>query len=358
MQTQGDGTANDAQPRRAGRPTMVDVAAHVGVSRALVSLVFRDQPGASEETRAKVFAAAQELGYRPDSAARVLARTRSKMLGVLVTVRNPYHADLVEGIYPVAEDLGYDIVLSATAPSRDVHKAIESLIGHRCEGLILLGPDDVDRDYLSALAHRTPVVVLGRRFPGAGVDSVHTAEGKGVRQAVDHLVRLGHTAITHIDGGTGAGSAERRRAYRAAMRRHGLAHAVDIVPGDQTEESGARAARAWLAEPGRMPTAVLAGNDRCAFGVLDTVWRAGLEVPGDLSVVGYDDSALAHLSHIDLTTVRQDPDRQAELAVRCIVERLDGARSEVREIVLEPTLVTRGTTGPPGSGHARLSAGG
>lgn len=329
------------------RPTMADIAARVGVSRALVSLVFRNQPGASEETRTRVLRAAEELGYRPDSAARVLARSRSRTLGVLVTVRNPYHAELVEGLYPVAEELGYDIVLSATAPSRDVRKAIEALLGHRCEGLVLLGPDGIDRDYLTSVTRQTPVVVLGRRFPGTGVDSVHTAEAKGIRQAVDHLVERGHHSIAHIDGGTGAGSLERRRAYRAAMRRHGLSEFIETVPGDQTEESGAAAGRAWLAEPGRMPTAVVAGNDRCAVGLLDTVWRAGLQVPGDLSVVGYDDSLLAQLSHIDLTTVRQDPDRQAAAAVRCLVERLDGARSHTTEIVLDPELVVRGTTGPP-----------
>src|SRR4051794_19646089 len=96
---------------RGRRPTMADVAARVGVSRALVSLVFRNEPGASPQTREKVLAAAAELGYHPDSAARMLARSRSKVLGVMLTVRNLFHADLVEGIYPVAEQLGYEILL-------------------------------------------------------------------------------------------------------------------------------------------------------------------------------------------------------------------------------------------------------
>ncbi|PRX48198.1 LacI family transcriptional regulator [Prauserella shujinwangii] len=337
--------AGERRPRRA-RPTMADVAAKVGVSRALVSLVFRNEPGASKETRDRVFQAAEELGYRPDSAAQMLARSRSKVLGVMLTVRNPFHADLVEGIYPVAEELGYDILLSAAAPTRDERKAVEALLSHRCEALMLLGPKLESRD-LAQLAERIPVVVLGRRFPGVEVDSVHTAEAKGVRQVIDHLVELGHADILHIDGGRGAGSVERRRAYRAAMRRHGLADRIRVLPGDHTEESGAQAAATLLADRENLPTAVFASNDRCALGFLDFVWRAGLQVPDDLSVVGFDDSHLAHLSHIDLTTVRQDPDRQAELAVRVVVERLSGERSEARELVLDPKFVARGTTGPP-----------
>ncbi|WP_243770295.1 LacI family DNA-binding transcriptional regulator [Amycolatopsis acidicola] len=329
------------------RPTMSDVAARVGVSRALVSLVFRDEPGASDETREKVFAAARELGYRPDNAARMLARSRSKVLGVMLTVRNLFHADLVEGIYPVAERLGYEILLSGAAPPvRDERKAVDALLGHRCEGLILLG-GHLDAEYVAEVGRQTAVAVVGRRFPGAGVDSVHVAEAKGVRQLIDHLTGLGHSAIVHIDGGTEAGSPERRRAYLNAMRRHGLGEHIRVLPGDHTEESGARAARDLLADRDNLPTAVFASNDRCAVGFLDAVWRAGLDVPGDLSVAGFDDNHLARLSHIDLTTVRQDPERQAELAVQAVVERLDGPGMEPRELVLQPGLVVRGTTGAP-----------
>jgi DNA-binding LacI/PurR family transcriptional regulator len=328
------------------RPTMADVAARVGVSRALVSLVFRNEPGASEETRERVFAAARELGYRPDSAARLLARSRSKVLGVMLTVRNLFHADLVEAIYPTAEQLGYEILLSAAVPRHDERRAIDALLGHRCEGLILLG-GHLGADYVAELGKRIPSVVVGRRFPEAEVDSVHVAEAKGVRQIVDYLVELGHTAIVHIDGGDEAGSVERRRGYLSAMRRHGLAEHIRVLPGDHTEDSGARAAQQLLAVRGRAPTAVFASNDRSAVGFLDAAWRAGLDVPGEVSVVGYDDGRLAQLSHIDLTTVRQDPEEQAELAVRTLVERLDDPATAPRELVLQPKLIVRGTPGAP-----------
>ncbi|WP_264934011.1 LacI family DNA-binding transcriptional regulator [Streptomyces sp. A012304] len=327
---------------------MADVAAKAGVSRALVSIVFRGQPGASRETRERVLRVADEIGYRPDNAARLLARGRSRTLGVMFTVHQTFHADLVEGIYPEAERLGYEVLLSATGQGRGEAKAVEALLSHRCEAVILLGTDAAAAD-LDALGQRTVAVSVGRRVSQARVDSVHTAEGKGIRQAMDHLVELGHRRIVHIDGGRGPGSAERRRAYRAAMRRHGLEPEQRVIPGEHTEQSGIETGRLLLAErdAGRpLPTAVLAGNDRCAMGLLMSLSRAGVEVPRDLSVVGYDDSHLSHLMPIGLTTVRQDAVLMAEHAVRFAVERLENLEREPREAVLDPKLVVRGTSGP------------
>ncbi|WDF36145.1 LacI family DNA-binding transcriptional regulator [Streptomyces sp. T12] len=327
---------------------MADVAEKAGVSRALVSIIFRDLPGASRETRERVLRVADEIGYRPDNAARLLARGRSRALGVMFTVHQSFHMDLVAGIYPEAERLGYDVLLSAAAEGRSEEKAVEALLGHRCEAVILLGPD-ADPAYLDALGRRTVTVSVSRRVPQARVDFVHSAEGKGVRQAMDHLVELGHRRIVHIDGGRGPGSAERRRAYRAAMRRHGLEAEQRVIPGAHTEESGIETGRMLLAERDRglpLPTAVLAGNDRCAMGLLMTLTRAGVEVPRDMSVVGYDDSHLSHLMPIGLTTVRQDAVLMAENAVRFAVDRLQNPELEPREAVLDPKLVVRGSSGP------------
>ena len=327
---------------------MADVAEKAGVSRALVSIIFRNQAGASRETRERVLRVADEIGYRPDSAARLLARGRSRTLGVMFTVHQTFHTDLITGIYPEAERLGYDVLLSGATHGRSEAKAVEALLSHRCEAVILLGPD-AEPDYLAELGQRTVAVSVSRRVPQAHVDFVHSAEAKGVRQAMDHLVELGHRRIVHIDGGRGPGSAERRRAYRAAMRRHGLQAQARVIPGEHTEESGVETGRLLLAErdSGRpLPTAVLAGNDRCAMGLLMALTRAGVEVPRDLSVVGYDDSHLSHLMPLGLTTVRQDAFLMAEYAVRFAVERLENGELPPREAVLDPKLVVRGTSGP------------
>ena len=332
---------------RVKRPTMTDIAARVGVSQSLVSLIFRNQPGASAQTRERVFEVARELGYRPDAAAQLLRRARSRQLGVLFTMRHPHDVDIVEALYPAAQRRGYTVVLSARVPGRDEQQAMADLLGMRSEAIIVIGPAESSARQLATVAEQVPVVDINRRVRAAGVDSVRTADAHGVRQAVDHLAGLGHRAITHVDGGTMPGADERRRGYRAAMRRHGLAEHVQVLAGDYTEEAGARAARELLAGE-ELPTAVIAGNDRSAHGVLATIVRAGVRVPGDISIVGYDDSRVAQLSFIDLTSVRQAAADVAELAIQAASERLDDGRTSDRDIVLAPTLVVRGSTGPAG----------
>jgi DNA-binding LacI/PurR family transcriptional regulator len=326
---------------------MRDVAARAGVSQSLVSLVFRNAPGAGTNTRERVLRAAAELGYRVDTAAQVLRRSRSRHIGVLFTMRQPWDVDLVEAIYPAADRHGYRVVLGALGPGRDERTAVEELLAYRCEAMILLGPT-TEAAQLAAVAEQIPVVDIARRGAADGVDVVRVADEAGARLAVDHLVSLGHRDIVHVDGGRLPGGAHRSRGYRQAMRRHQLRHEIRILPGDHTEESGAAAARQLIKDQ-QVPTAIFASNDRCAHGVLVTLVRAGLAVPGDVSVVGFDDSGVAQLSFIDLTTVRQDVALIAELAVQAIVERLDEGRITPTEKVIDPTLVIRGTTGVPRS---------
>ena len=322
------------------RPRLEDVAARVGVSTASVSLVLRGAPGPSEQTRARVLAAASELGYRVDRAASLLARRRRHQLGVLLDVRSPFHAELVEEIQVEADRIGYEVVLSTLTRSHDESRAIASLLDFRCEALLLLGPD-ASVASLAKLAAQVPVVVVGRQVAESSVDVVRPADDVGVAAALDHLISLGHREIAFVDGGKGAVASTRRRGYRTAMRRAGLASRV--IAGDHTEEGGIRAGRSLVAA-GDRPTAVVASNDRCAVGLLDAFLRAGVDVPGAMSVVGYDDSTLARLAHIDLTTVNQDAPAQAHHAVAAAVSRLDEARTDRVEVVLRPQLVIRGST--------------
>src|ERR1700753_2423383 len=330
-------------PGRPKRPTMRDVAARVGVSQTLVSLVFRNAPGASAETRERVFRAADDLGYRPDAAAQVLRRNRSRHIGVLFTMRQPFDVDLVEAVYRAAERSGYQVVLGALGVARTDQQAVEELLAYRSEALILSGTT-TSAEQLALVADQLPVIDIGRRTTVTGVDVIGVADEHGARLAVDHLFGLGHRRILHIDGGDLPAAAGRRSGHRQAMLRHGLVDQIRVIPGDYTEDSGAAAARQLLDE-GSLPTAIFAANDRCAHGVLDTLTRAGLHIPDDISLVGYDDSDIARLSFINLTTVRQDATQMAEHAVQAIIERLDHGRTEAREFVLDPTLVIRGTTG-------------
>ncbi|WP_433478718.1 LacI family DNA-binding transcriptional regulator [Spirillospora sp. CA-142024] len=335
-------TGRSARGGGAKRPTLEDVAARAGVSRALVSIVIRGVAGASEETRERVLKAAAELGYRPDTRARLLARNSPRLLGVTFNVQHAFHTDLIEGIYAAADDSDYEVVLSALTPRRDERRAVETLLGYRCDALIMLGPES-PATRLDELARRVPLIAVGRRLREPSIDLVHTDEEAGMRQAVDHLVKLGHRDIAHIDGGRSPKATDRRRAYRAAMRRHGLGGSARIVPGGQTAESGATAARLLL-DGGEPPTAVIAYDDDCAAGVLDSLLRAGVSVPRDVSVIGFDDSRLSRLSHVNLTTIGQDAGRMASLAVERAVARLSGDGGTDRDFVISPHLVVRGTT--------------
>jgi DNA-binding LacI/PurR family transcriptional regulator len=317
------------------RPRLEDVAARVGVSTASVSLVLRGVPGPSERTRQRVLKAAADLGYQVDRTASTLASRRSRLLGVMVDIRSPFHAELVEHLHTAAEEVGYDLVLSTLTRTRDEQTAVATLLGPTSPA-----------DTLAALDHKPPVIAVGRRIADAALDVVRTADDDGVGQIVDHLVGLGHREIVYVDGGRGVIATDRRRGYRTAMRRHGLGEHIRVLTGDQTEAAGEHAARHLLHGP-QLPTAVVAFNDQSAIGVLAALTRAGVAVPGRVSVVGYDDDTLSRLSCFNLTTVSQSAQEQARHAVTAAVERLDQDRTEPREVVLTPRLVRRGTTAEP-----------
>ncbi|MFD5751375.1 LacI family DNA-binding transcriptional regulator [Streptomyces sp. NPDC127033] len=341
----GGAEADGDTGARSRRPRLEDVAELVGLSPASVSLVLRNAPGPSAQTRERVLEAAARIGYRPDRTASLLARRRSRVLGVTFDIRNSFHAELVENLYVAAEAAGYDLALSTLTRVRDEGQAVETLLDFRAEALILLGTE-LPAARLASLDRGLPVISVGRRIAAAGLDVVRASDDEGLGRAVAHLVELGHRDIAFIDGGSGGIAADRRRGYRTALRAHRLADRIRVLPGAHTEEAGARAAERLLAE-GTLPSAVIACNDRCAVGVLSALGQAGVSVPGTLSVVGYDDSVLSRLASFDLTTVSQNPEEQARHAVAAAVERLDGGRSAPREIVLTPRLVVRGTTAAP-----------
>ncbi|SDS26743.1 LacI family DNA-binding transcriptional regulator [Actinoplanes derwentensis] len=325
------------------RTTLADVAAEAGVSVALVSIVMRGAPGAGAATRERVQEVAHRLGYQPDSRARLLRSGRSRLLGVVFDVRHPFHHDLLTGLYDAAERAGYQLTLSAVTARRGERTAVGDLLQDRCEAIVLFG-GELRSSELASIAARLPVVAMMRGVRRKDVDVVHNDDALGSHQAVDHLVSLGHRRITHIDGDSVHGSVERRTGYQEAMRRHGLDQHIRVIPGGAGEDDGARAAEKLLADP---PTAVTVFNDLGATGLLDVLHRNGLRVPGDVSVVGYDDTSLSRLAHIDLTTIAQDVDAMATRAVQRAVERIEGTPTGLRSVIIAPRLVVRGTTGPP-----------
>ena len=325
--------------------TMEDVAREAGVSRALVSLVMRESPKVSDERRARVLAAAERLGYRPNAMARGLASRRTRTIGVLLNdLRNPFFAEMTEGIFEAAEELDYRLLIG-TGRRQQVgeRRAVNSFFEHRTDGLLLVSPR-LPLTEILAIGRTTPTVAVARPLRAAHVDSIANDDLLGATLAVRHLTELGHRRITHIDGGRGAGAAPRRTGYVREMKRLGLE--PHVVPGEFTEAAGVRAAESLLLAD-EVPTAVFAANDLVAAGALDRFEDAGLRIPEDLSIIGYDNTFLAALHHMSLTTIDQPRPEIGRLALRTLVERIDGGRMQAVHHRVEPSLVVRATTAPP-----------
>jgi DNA-binding LacI/PurR family transcriptional regulator len=324
------------------RVTLDDVAARAGVSRALVSIVMRDAPGASVRTRERVRVAAQELGYRPDVRARSLAGQRSRMIGVMFGVSvGAFQFDLLEGLYAAAEDHGLNLILSPLTRGRDEAKAAQSLSDFRFDAVIMLGPQTIE----PLLAGQVPVVVVGWHVDHPAVDVVRTSDVHGMAAAVGHLADLGHRRIFHVDGGVGLVSGARRDGYAQAMRDRGLGSEVRVVPGGDSQLAGQRAARLLL-DGESLPTAVITYNDDVAVAAMALLIQQAVPVPDRVSIVGWDDGEAANLSPVALTTVAQDPRTMARLAMERVVSRVAQRPVESREIVLEPELRIRASTAP------------
>jgi DNA-binding LacI/PurR family transcriptional regulator len=334
--------------RTGRRPaTMRDVAARAGVSRSLVSTVFRGVPGASPATRERVLAAAAELGYRPDERARKLRSSRSTLLGLTLTATHPFHVALAEDLHTVAELRGYELALSWTTAERSLEQALDTLLAQRCAALILIGPNATAEE-IGALADHVPgvpILVLDRETRIPTIDTIRVDDAGGLRLAVDHLADLGHRDIWYLDGNGFVSGTPRRAAYVAAMASRGLNARTRVVPCGGTRAHGAIAGRAML-DAGELPTAIIAYNDFCAFGLMDVLSRSGLRVPEDLSIVGFDDVEDCALPHLDLTTVAQDSRQLVRWAAQTVRARIDGAPPQGLQLMPAGPLIVRGSTGP------------
>jgi len=328
---------------------MEDVAREAGVSRALVSLVMRGRSNVSEERRRRVQDAAARLGYRPNAMARSLASQRTRTVGVILDdLANPFFAEIAGGIEQFAAEVGYQLLLGAGGrQARRERSALATLLEYRVDGIILVSPRMPISD-IAAAASEAPLVIVGRSVRRPDADCVLINETHGTELVLHHLVELGHTEIVHVDGGSGAGGPQRRAAYLRGMRARRLGARSRVIPGDFTEEAGLDAAQQLLRD-GELPTAVFAANDLVAAGLLSGLDRAGVEVPGEVSIVGYDNIGIAHLGHVSLTTVDQPRAEMGALALELLLDRIDNHRPSAFRLI-EPTLVVRSTSAPPRTG--------
>jgi LacI family transcriptional regulator len=336
--------------------TIADVAHRADVSTAAVSKVLRNAYGVSPAMQTRVRQAMAELGYRPHAAARGM-RGRTYTIGVVMPdLRNPFFPELIEGVSQHLDGTDYQVMLGpgGSRPASEA-RIVEAMIDRRMDGLILIAPV-IGRRQLETTARAVPIVIIGRHDRSAHYDAVVDDDLMGAGLVVDHLVDLGHRRIAHIehrDPGRGMPTTMpqtvRAEGYRQAMSRRGLAAEIDVVASSYTEEGGYTATRELLSRPVR-PTAIFAGADVAAIGVLNATDEAGLRIPEDISVAGYDNTAIAALGPVSLTSVDQDGHLIGANAARLLLERIDGLRQRSVLLSLSPTLVTRRSTASPPAG--------
>jgi LacI family transcriptional regulator len=343
----GDQT-RDAVPRRPDKaPTIIDVAKRAHASKSTVSNVLQGKIYVREQTRTRVLEAMAELGYRPNVAARNL-RQRPRVLGVLVgDLRNPFHAEIAALIEQQATAAQHTILLATTGgQATQESERVEALIEHRVAA-VLFGAFSGDRAVLRNIPEDVPRVFVS--FRGRGGTSISVDEARGARLAVEHLVSLGHKRIAYVSTTLGheqQTDKARYAGYLSTLETHGID--VGAVPSLRLEGQADASTDTVLAtltqflytEP--RPTAVFAASDFTAIEVIEAADLAGLRVPADLSVVGFDDIAISRLSRISLTTIAQP---MGELAARAVQRALAPPTARrARNVLLAPQLVVRNST--------------
>jgi LacI family repressor for deo operon, udp, cdd, tsx, nupC, and nupG len=331
-----------------------DVAAALGVSTATVSRALRGLPGVAEETRTRVTLTARRLGYVPSSAASGLASGRTMAMGVLVPVLDRwYFSAVLEGVDRQLRAAGYDLIvfsLGGDGVNRDrvFHR---SILRKRIDALLVMCMHLTEEERQAVQQLEYPSIVVGGAVEG--VRHVGIDDAAAARDAVEHLISLGHTRIAHMRGG---GSFDidfevprlREQAYRETMVRHGLPVREDWSAfGDFRFATSRSSALHLLEDPTDRPTAVFCSSDEMAFGVLRAATELGIDVPGELSVIGIDDHEFAE--PMGLTTIRQDPEDQGAFAADLLLGELLSNQPAEYPPSRPHALVERQTTGPVGT---------
>ena len=330
----------------AARPVMVDVARLAGVSHQTVSRVLNGHPNVSPETRAGVLAAIRDLGYRPNAAARTLVTGRTNTLGVIsfdTTLYGP--ASMLYGIERAAHP-GYSVMI-ASLPAfdrRSLPEAVERFLSQAAEGIIVIAPETSAVAALAGLAAGIPLVAVGCGT-SAPLPSVAIDNSAGAAQATRHLLDLGHQTVHYIGGpDSWLDAQERMEGWRATLRA-ARAPEPDLMRGDWSARSGYEIGHRLAAMPD--VTAVLCANDAMALGLLRALAERGRQVPGDVSVVGFDDMPEAAFFRPPLTTIRQDFGELGRRALHMLIDSIAGERSLQPALPITPDLVVRASAGRP-----------
>jgi LacI family repressor for deo operon, udp, cdd, tsx, nupC, and nupG len=337
-------------PRKSGRlpaqtVTIKEVAAQLGVSPATISRALARPELLRAETRERVLAAVEQMGYQPNLIARDLRLQETRLLFVIVPTLSPFFLEVFRGVERGARETGYAVLMGHT--ERDgarEHLFLDQVASRRADGVVLVTSSDPP-----ALLERTrrmpPVVAALEDVEGLHVPKVRVDHRKGAMDATNHLLALGHRRVAHIAGPDGQTIAlHRREGFRAAMEAAKLdPDAYPCISGNYAVALGESAMEQLLTcHP--PPTAVFAGNDEIAIGAIRTIKRVGLQVGRDISVIGFDDQRIASLYEPPLTTIKVPTEELGYRSILALVDLLRGKAGE-SDLVLPTSLVIRSTTG-------------
>lgn len=342
------------------KPTIDDVARACGVSRMTVSYVLNDKAVLKPETRQKVFRAMEEMNYHPSAVARGLASKKVHTFGLLLPVfgsaefvTNPYANGILQGILWQAEREGYNVTL-VTSRWESASVSAPPLGDGRVDGMIVVAPPLYSDVVAGLAALHIPVVAIAAQ-PRQGVPVVDVDNQAGLRLATQHLLELGHQRMVYLAGNDDLASYQPRLAgFKSALADAGVTFAPEMIVASQFDGKLAFEQTRALLRRAQPPTAIIAGNDTIGVAVIDAARCAGLNVPRDLSVVGFDDAPAASLVTPNLSTIHQPLAEIGEKAIVLLVERTRKNGDSADNIhLLAPRFVVRESSGPPPNGGER-----
>jgi LacI family transcriptional regulator len=328
-------------------PTLEMVAREAGVSMATVSRIINGTAKVSAQRKSAVEAAIAKYNFRPNPAARGLAMGRSTTIGVITqAIDSPFYGEGLRGIEDSLQQHGYAaLFMSGNWSEQDETRCVAELLARRVDGIIIFSGRLSDRA-LAGYAKKVPIVLSGRRLKAPGIFSLAIEDRRGAMLATTHLTGLGHRRIAFIAGNMNHPDAiERLAGYRQALADAGITYDPDlVVPGDFHEEGGMDATQRLLGSNGKF-TALFCVNDQTAYGACLALHRAGLRIPGDVSVVGFDDLHSSSYRVPPLTTVRQSIRLLGERSAEAILQLLKNERPQIA--LPEVELIVRESTGAP-----------
>lgn len=325
--------------------TIKDIAKVAGVSYTTVSRSLNDHPEIKRETKKRIFEVAEKMGYSPNAIARSLVKKNTLMIALLVPdITNPYYPEVAKGVEDYASAHGYSVFLCNTNGNvAKENEYLKVLRERRVDGIIVSPISETLPTILKEQKFDMPIVFIDSRTENDEMCFVVLDDIKASYMAAEYLMELGHRDIAFIGRYENTGSRKDRvEGYRQALEKFGIKAQVNLAEISASDRISGYNIMIEMIRNGIMPKSVVAENDIIALGVIEAVEKSGYNVPGDVSVIGIDDIEFASLPKINLTTVAQPKNKLGGLAVEILINKINGDKRK-NAIVLEPTLVVRGT---------------